>query len=114
MSAPPGKGVPQPEFVGNPEFQTGPKETNRVAAGLKASMANDRVYDEGKAQAEDKLQRLEKGQDVANEEPAGTGSGSNEIGGHKAAIKNPNTGAEARENSKQYLEEHGAMTDEYK
>ncbi|KAF8626856.1 hypothetical protein AX15_004676 [Amanita polypyramis BW_CC] len=85
------------------------KNPNRVAGGYKATMANPNTSDEAKQSARERLEEMEPELEshhkrVAVEDVSGKNTG-NVIGGHKANLNNPNTSQEAKEHSRQILEQ---------
>ncbi|KLO14482.1 hypothetical protein SCHPADRAFT_996597 [Schizopora paradoxa] len=83
-----------------------------VARGHKANLSNPNTSEESKIHS---LQVLEEmGEDVTASEPEepATIDGKDEgnvLRGHKAAISNPRVSEEAKEHSREVLEEHGAL-----
>ncbi|OAX44768.1 hypothetical protein K503DRAFT_705351 [Rhizopogon vinicolor AM-OR11-026] len=83
-----------------------------VAGGHKAVLKNPKVSEEAKEHSQQILKEMElRGELPAPEQNRGADESKNIgniIGGHKAATKNPNVSEEAKEHSKQFLEDIGA------
>ncbi|KAJ7062909.1 hypothetical protein C8F01DRAFT_1082494 [Mycena amicta] len=91
------------------------KNPARVAAGLKATLARDNVSDGAKLNAQERLNEMGYTDDLAasSDDVADSDGQSREQdmhdvrvqAGYKAALKNPNVSAEAKQTARQHLQE---------
>ncbi|KAF4612931.1 hypothetical protein D9613_011082 [Agrocybe pediades] len=100
------------------------KNPGNVAGGLKATLHNDRVSDEAKQSAQERLDRMggpaqgnvlddDLDDDEEFEAPAGTGAksggrSSQVLGGYKATLKNPRVSDEAKQHAQDVLDKSEA------
>ncbi|ORY31369.1 Conidiation protein 6-domain-containing protein [Naematelia encephala] len=84
----------------------------QVAGGHKAAINNDSVPQESKEHSKKVFNEMDESDEGSEEVPQvdkddNSKNENNVIGGHKATLSNPRVGEEAKEHSRQVLQEHG-------
>ncbi|KAI0744853.1 hypothetical protein C8Q76DRAFT_764358 [Earliella scabrosa] len=95
---------------------SGYEHEKRVAAGLKAAIHNPNVSDEARERAQDRLENMS-GFTETGDQSFATGTTdpnghevNRVLGGYKAALHNPNVGAEAKQRARDVLDGEGASS----
>jgi len=83
-----------------------------VARGHKANLSNPNTSEESKIHSQQVLEELGQDDTTTTSESPGLIDGKDEgnvLRGHKAALANPRVSEEAKDHSREVLEEHGAL-----